>query len=275
MSPIDIEKSELPKLIDGITQYIDDVKTNHDDYHASGLDNLHKTEANHFWFVHRRKVITGLFKRFINTKQKIIEVGAGTGSVSRALLDSGYKIAVGELHLSGLYYAKSYGIKDLYQFDLYNPPFVNEFDAVGMFDVLEHLENDMLVLCNAAKMLKPKGKVILTVPAHSWLWNRDDKIAGHKCRYTKSQLISVVEKAGFKVLEARYFFVFILPLLWLRSIINKDDGSAVKDEEYNIDLTINPIINKCLLALCAIEEKIIKYIPNIAGGSLILIADKK
>lgn len=266
---------DKPKIIDGIARYIDDIKTDHDDYHASGLDNLHKIEANHFWFVHRRKVIENLFKRFINTKQKIIEVGAGTGSVSRALLDSGYKVAVGELHLSGLYYAKSYGIKDIYQFDIYKPPFVSEFDAVGMFDVLEHLENDTMVLSNVAKILRPKGRVILTVPAHSWLWNRDDKIAGHKCRYTKRQLISVVEKAGFKVLEARYFFVFILPLLWLRTKVNRDDGSAVKDEEYDIDLTVNSVINKCLLALCVIEDKIKKYIPNIVGGSLILIAEKK
>jgi 2-polyprenyl-3-methyl-5-hydroxy-6-metoxy-1,4-benzoquinol methylase len=266
---------ENPEIVDGITRYIDDIKTAHGDYHASGLDNLHKIESNHFWFVCRRKSIVNLFNKFINAKQKIIEVGAGTGSVSRALLASGYKVAVGELHLSGLYYAKSYGINELYQFDIYNPPFINEFDVVGMFDVLEHLENEALVLHNIAKILTPKGKVILTVPAHGWLWNRDDKIAGHKCRYTKKQLISTVKEAGFKVLEVRYFFIFILPLLWLRAIVNRDDGSVVKEEEYDIDLTISPIINKCLLALCAIEEKITKYIPNIAGGSLILIAEKK
>jgi len=271
----DINQSDLPILKDGITRYIKNVKKKHDDYHANGLDNLYKAESNHFWFKCRRKKIVSFFKKYISTHQKIIEIGAGTGSVSRALVYAGYKPAVGELHLSGLYYAKTYGIKDLYQFDLFSPPFLNEFDTIAMFDVLEHLQEDALAVKNVAKMLKTKGRIVLTVPAHNWLWNRDDKIAGHKRRYSKETLVSVVESTGFNVLEVRYFFIFILPLLWLRTVINSDSNKLVTDEEYNIDIKINPVINWVLLVLCDVEEKVNKYLPNIAGGSLILIAEKK
>mgnify|MGYP000370761141 CR=1 FL=1 len=271
----DINEPGLPILKDGITRYINNVKKNHDDYHAEGLDNLYKVESNHFWFKCRRKKIVNFFKKYISTHQKIIEIGAGTGSVSRALVNEGYKPAVGELHLSGLYYAKTYGIKDLYQFDLFSPPFLNEFECVGMFDVLEHLEEGTLAIKSVAKMLKPKGRIVLTVPAHNWLWNRDDKIAGHKRRYSKETLVSVVESSGFSVLEVRYFFIFILPLLWLRTVVNSDSDKPVTDEEYNVDIKINPVINWVLLVLCDLEEKVNKYLPNIMGGSLILVAEKK
>ena len=270
----DMNKNGLPILHNGIISYIEGVNENHDDYHAEGLDNLYKVESNYFWFKCRRKKIIGFFKKYISTHKKIIEIGSGTGSVSRALLNEGYKPAVGELHLSGLYYAKNYGIKDLYQFDLFTPPFLNEFECVGMFDVLEHLEEDVLAIKSVAKILKPKGRIILTVPAHNWLWNRDDKIAGHKRRYSKETLVSVVESAGFNVLEVRYFFIFILPLLWLRTVINSDSHELVTDDEYSIDLKINPIINRVLLVLCDLEGKVSKYLPNIVGGSLILIAEK-
>lgn len=269
-----VKNSVTPEFLDGITRYIDSVKAEHNDYHAIGLDNLYKIESEHFWFVSRRKVIVNWFKEFIDIKQSIIEIGAGTGSVSRSLVDAGYQVAVGELHLSGLYYAKTYGIKDLYQFDLFHPPFENKFDAIGLFDVLEHLD-DVLALEKIAKILKQKGKLVLTVPAHDWLWNRDDTIAGHKRRYSKKQLLSVVEEAGFKVEKIRYFFIFILPLLWLRTLLNRDIQAPVKDNEYMINIKINPLINWCLLKLCDLESMINKYIPNIVGGSLILIAEKK
>ena len=57
-------------------------------------------------------------KRYISKDKKIIEIGAGTGNVSRDLQQHGYNnISVGEMHINGLKYAKNYGIKDCYQFD--------------------------------------------------------------------------------------------------------------------------------------------------------------
>ena len=84
--------------------------------------------------------------------EKIIEIGTGTGNVSRYLQNNGYKnISVGEMHLSGLKYAKDYGIKECYQFNLLDTPFEDEFDAVCMFDVLEHIKKDDLALQNVNK----------------------------------------------------------------------------------------------------------------------------
>lgn len=262
------------KEIDGIKVFDENINENHEDYNAKGLDNLYSQEEKHFWFLARKNFILQNFNNYISTEENIIEIGAGTGNVSRYLQQNGYEdISVGEMHINGLKYAKTYGIDNCYQFNLLDTPFKDEFEVVCMFDVLEHIEDDDYALKNLNKMLKKHGKVVLTVPSHMWLWNRDDTVSGHKIRYTKNMLINKLENQGFEVLDAKYFFIFITPLLLLRKIIKKDNSSNLKEED-TINISINPIINKILLTISNLENKIHKYIPNLFGGSLFIIARK-
>lgn len=264
------------KEIDNIKIFHENMNESHEDYNSKGLDNLYMQEEKHFWFIARKEFILDTVVKYIKSKDKIIEIGAGTGNIARYLQKNGYKnISVGEIHLNGLKYAQSYGMKDCYQFDLLDSPFENEFDVVCMFDVLEHIPDDNLALQNVYKMLKVDGKIILTVPSHMWLWNRDDRIAGHKIRYIKKELIQRLENNGFEVLTVRYFFIVITPLLFLRRVLNKDDGSKVKEEEYNSDISMNPMLSKILLFISRIENKLNRFLPNWFGGSLFVIARKK
>lgn len=264
------------KEIADIKIFHDNIDENHSDYNSQGLDNLYKQEEKHFWFIARKEFIFQNMKKYFTSNAKIIEIGAGTGNVSRYLKENGYKnISVGEMHLNGLKYAQSYGMNECYQFDLLDTPFDNEFDSVCMFDVLEHIPNDNLALMNVNKMLKKDGKIVLTVPSHMWLWNRDDAIAGHKIRYRKKELVQLLEENGFEVLNVRYFFIAITPLLFLRRLLNKDDGSKVKEEEYNNDISMNSLLSKILLFISRIENRLNKFLPNWFGGSLFVIARKK
>jgi len=261
---------------DNIKIFDEDIKENHADYNAVGLDNLYAQEEKHFWFIARKEFILRSIKQHIKKSTKIIEIGAGTGNVSRFLQKNGYKrIAVGEMHLNGLKYAQGYGISECYQFNLLNTPFEDEFNAVFMFDVLEHIEEDDFALQNINKSLNKSGKIVLTVPSHMWLWNRDDAIAGHKIRYTKKELINKLESNGFEILKARYFFIGIIPLLFFRTILNKDDKSEVKEIEFSNDISMNSVLSNVLLFISRVENKISHLLPNIFGGSLLIIAKKK
>ena len=261
---------------DNIKIFDRDTKGNHADYNAKGLDCLYAQEEKHFWFIARKEYIFQTIRQFIPMGEKIIEIGAGTGNVSRYLQNNGYKnISVGEMHLSGLKYAKDYGIKECYQFNLLDAPFEDEFDTVFMFDVLEHIEEDGFVLQNVNKILNKRGEIVLTVPSHMWLWNRNDAIAGHKRRYTKKELINKLKVNGFEIIKARYFFISITPLLFLRTILNRDNGSEVKETEFNNYDSMNSVLSNILLFISRVENKISHLLPNIFGGSLLIIAKKK
>lgn len=254
----------------------DDSPENSETYDAKGLDQLFQNEEKHFWFLARKNFIGEMLSKYVHKDAKIMEVGAGTGNVTRHLMGLGYKdISVGELHYSGLKYAKSYGVNNCYQFDLLNNPFESEFDAVCLFDVLEHFNEDMEVMQSVSGMLKDKGKLAVTVPAHKWLWCRDDKIAGHRKRYTLAKINELFDRAGFDIIEGRYFFISILPLLLMRRFIVPDSNAPVTSEERSKDITMNGVFNRILLNISLAENKINKYLPNVIGGSIFVIGGKK
>jgi len=262
------------KLLDGVIHFHPDINEIYENYHAKGLDTLYKSEQKHFWFKNRRALILKAFKKYVSTADQIIEIGAGTGRIARELMNNGYKVQVGEIHSSGLEYAKSYGVEERYQFDLLRAPFLEHFDVVGMFDVLEHLDDELAVQ-KIHQILKAGGKVILTVPAHMWLWNRHDALAFHKKRYEVKELQNLFEKNGFRILQAHHFFVSLIPLLYLRKLINPDDGTPPRTEEYKKEFKEPWLINWLLNLILKFENQVVSIIKPKIGGSILLVAQKK
>lgn len=279
---------------------------------SEGMDMLYLAENKHFWHIARREFIYQELSRILTRfcpdnsfkHTKILDVGAGTGSVTRHFLEQGFdNIALGEIHPKGLEYAKTYGIKDLYCMDLLDVPFRDEFDCIFAFDVLEHIDEDLRALQNMKSMLKnnEKSLLALSVPAHKWLWNAHDVSVHHKRRYTKAALTKLMLKCGFEIVCARYFFVSITPLLWARAILHnapypsdsvQDRDSKLHDsslsdssngagniestqEETLRDTPPPKIINSSLLALCRLENKLLNILPQHIsspfGGSLLVV----
>ena len=243
-------------------------------YDSGHLDALDKAESSHFWFRTRRDKICKIFSRYVKRGDRILEVGGGTGFIAVELQKRGFDIEVSDGASNGLFYAREKGIQKLYQFDLFNPPFHETFDVICLFDVLEHLQEDKQAMEGLKKMLKPGGKIILTVPAHQWLWSRDDVLAGHKKRYTKAELKEVFDSCGLQSILLTYFFIFILPFLFLRTIVKKDRGQPIQGNE-RVDFRIPPSINQVFHLLTKLEFSLDWLLPNVMGGSLIGIARKE
>lgn len=243
-------------------------------YDASHLDDLDKAETSHFWLRTRRDKICKVFSRYVKKGERILEVGGGTGFIAAELQKRGFDIELSDGASNGLSYAREKGIQKLYQFDLFNPPFQEAFDVVCLFDVLEHLHDDKKAMEGLKKMLKRGGRIILTVPAHQWLWSRDDVLAHHKKRYTKAQVKEVFDSCGLQPLFLSYFFILILPFLFLRTIVKKDRGGPIQENE-RIDFNIPSGINRFFHLLTKLEFSLERLLPNVMGGSLIGIARKE
>ncbi len=256
---------------EGIWIFDSPIDTNLSTYNASHLKILAEIEERHFWFKTRRDKICQIFQSYVAKPAKILEIGGGTGFIAAKLQDLGFTVEMADLHFNGLCYAKNKGITRLYQFDLFHAPFQEEFDVICLFDVLEHLHDPLQALKCLKSMLKLKGMIILTVPAHQWLWNRDDVIAGHQRRFTKSYIKTLFNNTQLQPIYIRYFFSAILPFLLLRKWIKKDDGSLLSPKE-TFAPKIHPLLNHLLEIATRSEFYFDRLLPNLAGGSLLGIA---
>ena len=91
--------------------------------------------------------------------------------------------------------------------------------AVGLFDVLEHIENPYSLLSEVNRVLEPSGLFFVTVPSFSFLWSHQDVALGHFRRYSKGKLNEELTAAGFEVLSAKYIFTtLVFPAFLLRSV---------------------------------------------------------
>jgi 2-polyprenyl-3-methyl-5-hydroxy-6-metoxy-1,4-benzoquinol methylase len=91
--------------------------------------------------------------------------------------------------------------------------------AVGMFDVLEHIQDDEGFLRQVSELLAPGGRLYLTTPAYQALWSTEDQFAGHYRRYTLAALRKKLAAVGLQVEFASYIFLFLpLPVLLLRAL---------------------------------------------------------
>jgi 2-polyprenyl-3-methyl-5-hydroxy-6-metoxy-1,4-benzoquinol methylase len=89
------------------------------------------------------------------------------------------------------------------------------FDTILCVDVLNHVADDAATLADATKLLAPDGRIVLAVPAlHRLLGARDRKL-GHLRRYSKPQLIALLEGAGLRAVEVRHWNLLALPFQFL------------------------------------------------------------
>jgi SAM-dependent methyltransferase len=176
-------------------------------------------EEKSFWFAHRGRCVSALVRRF-PPNGTIYDIGGGNGYVARALLDAGFDTALVEPGETGARNAVRRGVGTVICATLKSAGFRSEvMPAVGLFDVIEHIENDLEFLREIWRCLTPGGRLYVTVPAHRWLWSHDDVAAGHYRRYSLESLRRTMETVGFAPLYASYLFSLLpLPLMVMRSI---------------------------------------------------------
>ena len=209
------------------------------------------SESKGIWSEFRAHKIVKLLQR--REVGLIWEIGAGHGNMAIPLAEAGIATMPIEPLYSGAKALSSKGFRSYAQtLDQLNLP-DNCLEAVGIFDVLEHLPNPETVLNEIYRILKPGGVLLTSVPAYQWLFSDFDVQIGHFRRYSRKSLFELLDGSNFKQIEiSNLFFLFIAPALILRrlpylmGIRGRKRKSVPTSENFLIKL-LTPILRIFLL----------------------------
>lgn len=264
-----------PVMRSGFPAYAPDVAREGEGFKPAYFDELARLEAGHFWFRARNRLITWALGKHAPGLQTFFEIGCGTGYVLSGIAGAfpQARLQGAELFAEGLAFARTrLPAADFMQMDARHIPFDEEFDAIGAFDVLEHIEEDERVLAQIHEALKPGGLVLLTVPQHAWLWSSTDEWACHVRRYSAADLHHKIREAGFEILRSTSFVSGLLPIMWAARFAKKDVSEEV---DAMAELKISPWLNRLLEMVMAAEAFMIRLgVDFPAGGSRMVIAKR-
>ena len=241
---------------------------------AEFFPTLHHIERTHFWFRGRNAVITWAIRRYFPAAKTFLEVGGGNGQVTRAIQRAcpGMRLTVSEVFLEGLAAATASieGV-EFVQADLLRLPWDGEFDLIGAFDVLEHVNDHDVAVAQMRRALRPGGGIVITVPQHPSLWTDVDEVAKHQRRYSRAELVGLLERAGFRVRRVTSFVSLLLPVfIATRRWRHTTPSNAAALFE------ISPLANRVGHTVMTVERALIRAgISFPAGGSLLAVAEKR
>jgi SAM-dependent methyltransferase len=169
-------------------------------------------------------------------------------------------------------HARRRGLADVKHHDLTQPwPLpARSVQAVVLLDVLEHTADPVQVLKHAANVLVPGGGIVLTAPAHRWLYGQWDRSLGHRRRYTRRELRQHAEAALLQVSWLSYWNAFSLPAaVAVRGYQRCFPRQARPDFP-----RVSPVVNKALLGLASVERWCLQRFPSPLGLSLVGVLRK-
>ncbi len=142
--------------------------------------------------------------------RSILDVGCGTGTVLAHLVEQGFQADGVEMH----YQLARQAAENCPRSILYCMDFLRDDDAifdacyqaVGLFEVLEHVAEPTPFLRRCAEATEDGGLVMGTVPAFGALWSVVDELSGHYRRYDRGSMRLELEAGGLEVVRISYFF---------------------------------------------------------------------
>lgn len=243
-----------------------------DGYDPALFAEIAELEDGSFWFSERNRLIEWALRRYAPNMRDFLEVGCGTGYVLANLerafpaarcvgvepFEAALEIARGRVQGAEL---RRDGAAELGESAAY--------DAVGCFDVLEHIADDRGALDAMAAALRPGGALVLTVPQHRWLWSDADERAEHVRRYRRRELLERVGDAGLEVERCTSFVTTLLPVLAASRVVRRFRPPADPLAELRMASWVQSLLRPAV-TLDRLAIRAGASLP--AGGSLLLVA---
>jgi ubiquinone/menaquinone biosynthesis C-methylase UbiE len=236
---------------------------------------LYQLEDTYWWFVGRRLLVRQLMNRYVNDPQaSVLDAGCGTGGTMKRLAGAG-EIYGCDYSPVALSFCRTRGFERLAAGDVSALPYADDsFRAAVSCDVLEHVPDDYAGLREMHRVLQPGGVLILTVPAHRFLWSEHDEALAHLRRYSARELRRLLQEVGFEVVKLSPVvvaaFAPILAFRLLQRLRPKPPGEPRTDLR-----VLKPWLNNLLIGALKLENWLLRTINLPVGTSLVAVARKQ
>jgi len=236
---------------------------------------MHALEDWYWWFVARRNAASQALRDFAPPERplRILDAGCGTGGMLDLYRTWPDAEAVGlDFSPDALSFSRGRGHSQLVGGDLMLLPFrTGTFDVVNALDVVEHIENDGRALEEIARVLRPGGILVATVPAYQFLWSAHDEALHHQRRYTAPQFANLIRQSGLHVERLTYLVTTLFPMAAVARCMGRRRGSG--DSVAKLP-KVPPMVNRALIGLHDAEFALSRLVPLPFGLTVLAVARK-
>jgi len=250
------------------------------DASGSGLNpeeyrKMFAAEDAYFWFVAKHRLLADLLARELECveKPRVLDAGAGTGGFLSCLGDRfrGYGL---DSEFEALRLCRQRRLDLLVRGRVENTGFKNDsFNAVVVSDVIEHLDDDLAAVREVYRILAPEGVAVFTVPGMPWLWSAHDEALGHRRRYDRGRLQTLMTDAGFNGLKVFSYMSVTAPAVVATRFVRKIFGFENTDK--TVEYELPEVVNRLLLGLLDIELKLVLRGYDLGIGTTLVALGRK
>ncbi len=236
-------------------------------------DRMAAHDSTHWWYRARREILFDYLTReaALPRDARILEIGCGTGHNLPMLARFGSVEAI-EIDPVARGIASERLGKPVSAAPLPELPGIERgaYDLIAVLDVVEHIEDDVAALKAMRDCLKPGGKILITVPAHQWMWSAHDVVNHHHRRYSKASLGSAISAAGLGHNGLRYFNSLLFPLAAAARVAGRMTGRDDSD-----DSPPPKTLNTLFETIFGWERHLVGRMPLPPGVSIVTLAGSR
>ena len=256
--------TRLPALVEGFPSFSPEhLELNPTAFSLAEIELMERHQGSSFYWTARNRTIGWLARRYFSAARVVLDIGCGSGYVTRALAENlpDARIYATEASLAGLRSAARLleNRAFLVHIDAHDLPFEGKFDLITSFDVLEHIEDDRSVLASTYRALRPGGGVLHFVPQHPSLFSPADAASRHFRRYRPSELQEKLRRAGFRVIFSTSFIFWLFPIFAASRIKARLSGRYSVEAEHGQPRWLSTMLNGVQAVELALLKRGISY----------------
>jgi SAM-dependent methyltransferase len=225
-------------------------------------------QPDYWWYRARTELLEAALGDFLRAPARLLDVGSADGPSVSWMQGLGQRVTV-DLDPRGL--VPGHGVCA----SALALPFADGvFDVVGAFDVIEHCAREDRAIAELARVLRPGGRLLVSVPAYDLAWTDHDVRAGHHRRYTRPRIVAALEAGGLEVRRATYGFAAVFPLFAAERGVRRLRRLRRSGATGEGLPRVSPVLDRVLTGLSAAEARLLRRRDLPFGSSVFVAAEK-